>query len=86
LHRLGQAVRSGGWPDTRAAALKQSIAQGVAQARQALAGGRLRQAQLLRCKADAARAPYGIKQTQQVQVELVDIHLKHVIYFKYFIS
>lgn len=52
----------------RGRAVEQHVAQLMAQAAQALAGGRLRQAQLLGSLAHAAPPPDGVEQAQQVQV------------------
>jgi len=59
-------------------ALEQRIAQQQAQPRHGLAGGGLGHAQLLGRAADAAVAVHGVKDAQQVEVQVLDIHLVNI--------
>ena len=57
---------------------EQRVLQQQPQPAQAVAGGRLREAERIGRPAHAARAVDGVEQAQQVQVDGVDMHGIHV--------
>ena len=78
LHRLGQPLCTWRGPHAAGCAQEQLVSQQQTQPRQALAGGWLRQIQCLGRAAHTAQPVHRVKQAQQVQVDVVDMHGVHV--------